>query len=221
MRRSTRPSLHAAARMTSASPPVGDTGGRGCRYPVCTRLADGTQVLIRPIGPEDAAREQAFVRGLSAESRHFRFMNTLSELSPQLLERFTHPDPRREIALVALVQDRGNAPPAQAGPDQAGAEQVGVARCIQAAECGPGEFAIVVADRFQGKGLGHALMQELIDCARERGWPGIEGLILRNNHHMLELMHALGFEVTVSADDAQLRLARMALGEASRRHDAR
>jgi len=206
--------------MTSASPPVADAGERGCRYPVRTRLTDGTPVLIRPIGPEDAEREQAFVRGLSAESRYFRFMNTLSELSPQLLERFTHPDPRREIALVALVQDCGNAPPAQAGPGQAGTEQVGVARCIQAAEHGPGEFAVVVADRFHGKGLGHALMQELIDCARERGWPGLEGLILRNNHPMLELMHALGFEVSVSPDDAQLRVARLALGDAAHRRDA-
>ena len=74
-------------------------------YPRHLLLRDGTSVVIRPIGPEDAHREQAFVRGLSPESRYLRFMNTLRELSPEMLERFTHPDPAREIALVALTAD--------------------------------------------------------------------------------------------------------------------
>ena len=69
-------------------------------------------MVIRPIGPEDARREQAFVRGLSPESRYFRFMNTLRELSPEMLERFTHPDPAREIALVALTAETVAAVPA-------------------------------------------------------------------------------------------------------------
>ena len=72
--------------------------------------------MIRPIGPEDAEREQAFVRSLSSESRYNRFMNTLRELPPDMLHRFTHPDFEHELALVALDGD---------SPD---ARQIGVAR---------------------------------------------------------------------------------------------
>ncbi len=87
------------------------SGGEGERSPDAERrnaqrveatLRDGTRVTIRPIGPDDAQREQAFVRGLSPESRYFRFMTTLRELSPEMLDRFTHPDPAREVALVGF-----------------------------------------------------------------------------------------------------------------------
>ena len=156
-------------------------------------LRDGTRVIIRPIGPQDAEREQAFVRGLSPEARYFRFMNTLRELSPEMLDRFTHPDPEREVALVALV-DEGGAP-----------KQVGVARCAATAERGGCEFAIVVADPYQGRGLGSRLMHELVARARARGVPRIEGLVLASNHPMLELMQSLGFEINTSPEDPRMR----------------
>ena len=123
-------------------------------------------MVIRPIGPQDAHREQAFVRGLSPESRYFRFMNTLRELRPEMLERFTHPDPAREIALVALTARGAHEPAAGRGsPLRA-----------RARRARSGEFAIVVADAFQGKGLGSRLMQELIGertrggCSASKGW---------------------------------------------------
>jgi len=150
-------------------------------------------VVIRPIGPEDARREQAFVRGLSPESRYLRFMNTLRELSPEMLERFTHPDPAREVALVALTAGAGEP------------IQVAVARCVRDPSGEMGEFAIVVADAFQGKGLGSLLMQALLESARAAGLRRIEGLVLSTNQRMLELMHALGFSVQAAAEDARLR----------------
>lgn len=150
--------------------------------------------MIRPIGPQDARREQAFVRRLSAESRYFRFMNALRELSPETLHQFTHPDPKREIALVALTA----APPAEP-------LQIGVARCARGPSGEQGEFAIVVADEFQGKGLGRLLMQALIESARASGLQRIEGLVLTTNQRMLELMNALGFTVHAAAEDARLR----------------
>jgi acetyltransferase len=68
-----------------------------------------------------------------------------------------------------------------------------------------GEFAIVVADAFQGKGLGSLLMQALMDSARAAGLQRIEGLVLSTNQRMLELMQALGFSVHAAAEDARLR----------------
>lgn len=182
--------------------------GEGCHYPVQGLLRDGTPVTIRPIAPEDAQREQAFVRGLSPQSRYFRFMNALNELSPQLLERFTHPDPRREIVLVALTESA----------DHATGEQIAVARCQRTTVDGTGEFAIVVADEHQGKGLGRMLMLELIRSARARGWPGIEGLVLWNNHRMLDLMRTLGFDVSTPADDPHLRLVSLPLRNGAGEH---
>ncbi len=163
------------------------------RYPAAVTLRDGTCVTIRPIGPQDEAREQAFVRALSPESRYFRFMNTLRELSPGMLERFTHPDPQREIALVAVTG---------AEPDL---RQVGVARCVIADDGVGGEFAIVVADAMQGKGLGWCLMQELLAAGRARGMQRMEGLVLASNHPMLQLMQALGFSIDALPEDPRMR----------------
>jgi acetyltransferase len=170
-------------------PPPSDPTG----YPKQAQLRNGTRVLIRPIGPEDAEREQAFVRGLSPESRYLRFMNSLRELSPGMLEEFTHPDPTREIALVALT---GDAPAEQ---------QIGVARCVKSAGGRSAEFAVVVADAWQGKGLGSVLMRELMSAARAAGVKELEGLVLASNHAMLELMLALGFEIRVAPEDARMR----------------
>lgn len=161
--------------------------------PVEATLRDGTNVTIRPIGPEDTEREQAFVRGLSPESRYFRFMTTLRELSPEMLDRFTHPNPAREIALVALV-DEGGQP-----------KQIGVARCVVNAQREGCEFAIVVADAYQGKGLGTRLMEELMALARARDVRRIEGLVLANNDAMLRLMRSLGFQITTPPEDARTR----------------
>ena len=162
-------------------------------YPFEAELRNGIRVTIRPIEPEDAQREQAFVRGLSPESRYFRFMNTLRELSPQMLERFTHPDAAREIALVALTGEG------------ASAQQIGVARCALMQDGKASEFALVVADAFQGQGLGRLLMQALLNAADERGIKRIEGLVLNNNQRMLELMHSLGFETSSVSEDPTLR----------------
>lgn len=163
-------------------------------YPREVELRDGTRVWIRPIAPEDAQREQLFVRGLSPESRYFRFMNTIRELSPEMLDSFTHPDPAREIALVAITRDLLDP------------RQIGVARCVRAdAQADSAEFAIVVADEWQGKGLGSLLMRELIAAARARGLRRLEGWVLATNHAMLELMRALGFEAGGAPDDARMR----------------
>ena len=73
------------------------------------RLADGTPLILRPIRPEDADNELAFVSGLSEHSRYMRFMNALRELSPAMLARFTQIDYDRDMALVVLTAQIGRA----------------------------------------------------------------------------------------------------------------
>jgi acetyltransferase len=167
--------------------------GAAPAYPVEVVLRDGTRVTIRPIGPQDEAREQSFVRSLSNESRYFRFMNTLRELTPDMLHRFTDPDPAREVALVALHAAQGEP------------RQVGVARFVAADSEQVGEFAVVVADDMQGKGLGTRLMQELLRNARARGLQQLEGTVLASNHQMLALMQALDFDISTLPEDHRLR----------------
>jgi acetyltransferase len=141
-------------------------------------LRDGSAVRIRSILPEDAEREKRFFAGLSPRSRYHRFMQHLHELPPGMLERFTHIDPQREVALVALAHD----------------EIVGVGRYAPDAETGSAEFALVVADAWQGKGLGRHLLQRLVAAARDAGYPSLYGRILDDNSEMLRLAAALGFE---------------------------
>lgn len=179
----------------SAPPPSGGPPTAQAPHPVRVRLRDGVEVEIRPIGPEDAEREQAFVRALSPESRYLRFMSALRELPTDMLYRFTHPDFRRELALVALVGE---------GP---ATRQIGVARFVADADRTSAEFAVVVADEWQNRGVGTRLLCELMRAARAVGLRRIWGDILASNHRMLGLMAALGFELHSAPDDPLVRRA--------------
>ncbi|MDX2427319.1 MAG: bifunctional acetate--CoA ligase family protein/GNAT family N-acetyltransferase [Xanthomonadales bacterium] len=158
------------------------------------QLNDGTDIVIRPIRPEDAEIEQAFIRGLSAESKYFRFMNSIHELSLEMLVRFTQIDYHNEMALVAI------------NPDVNGEEEIGVARYLTNPDKKTCEFAIVVSDKWQGKGIARLLMQKLIDIARNRGLEVMEGQVLANNYRMLELMTSLNFQVGNDPGDPGIKL---------------
>ena len=164
-----------------------------------TRLRDGRLVTIRSMRPEDAAQEQAFVRGLSAASRRTRFFSAIRELSPTMLHEFTHPDYPRSCALIASVR-MGTA---EGDEDR----QVAVARYAPVL---PGthdsvpasaEFAIVVADDWQGCGLAARLLRDLISAASIAGLARLEGLVLRDNRRMLRFARALGFTSSVDPED--------------------
>jgi len=73
------------------------------------------------------------------------------------------------------------------------------------------EFAIVVADAWQHKGIGSRLLRCLMEAARDRGLQSMEGEILADNQPMLRLITALGFTVRTSGEDAGVRLAQKAL----------
>ena len=162
------------------------------------QLSDGSNIVIRPIRPEDAELEQAFVRELSEESRYFRFMNSIQELSPAMLVRFTQIDYSREIALLAVKETHGHK------TDQKELE-VGVARYATNPDGESCEFAIVIADNMHGKGLGSKLMTVLMDAARERGLKVMQGEVLSQNSHMLKLMKNLGFTIETSKEDDSIK----------------
>jgi acetyltransferase len=155
---------------------------------------DGTPVHIRPIRPEDAELEKAFVDGLSEQTRYFRFFYRLTALTPAMLARFTQVDYDREMALVALVRD-------ERGPG--GESFVGVARFIGNADLESAEFAVVVGDAWQNRGIARILMERLIDVARRKGLKRLEGSVLRNNTNMIRFVTSLGFTVEDDPEDPE------------------
>lgn len=162
-------------------------------------LPDGTHISIRPIGPDDAALERDFVNKLSERSRYLRFMNAIKAITPQMVSRFTHLDYHREMALIALIDG------------DSGPEQVAVARFASYPDGRGCEFAIVVADRFQGKGIATELLRRLIAIARERQFQYMDGLVLRENTNMIRLAKELGFEQRPDPDDPKVFIMKLSL----------
>ena len=111
------------------------------------------------------------------------------------------------MALVAVVHETD-----PAAPDAPARERIiGVSRYITNPDRSSCEFSLVVADEWNGKGIGSRLMQGIMDVARERGLKTMEGLVLSNNPAMLKLMRGLGFAVEAYPEDPDFRLVRHAL----------
>jgi acetyltransferase len=157
-------------------------------------LPDGSAATLRPIRAADMELERAFVRNLSPQSKFKRFMGELKELSPAQLYDFTHPDHAREAAYVIIRSTAG------------GEEQIGVGRFVAEPGSDSCEFAVTIADAWQGKGLGKRLMDALVRDAKARGLKRIEGYVLATNTRMLEFCRELGFAVEASRDDATVRI---------------
>lgn len=162
-------------------------------------LPDGTDVTIRPIRPEDAEIEKEFVKNLSQETKYFRFMNTLRELTQPMLVRLTQIDYDREMAFIAVVHNGG------------AEEEVGVCRYAVNPDGESCEFAIVVADAWQRKGLARKLMGLLIETARNKGLKYMLGSFLSQNERMLKFVSGLGFTLTKSVDDPTVVQGTLAL----------
>ncbi|HQR04720.1 MAG: GNAT family N-acetyltransferase [Proteobacteria bacterium] len=159
----------------------------------CFQTQDGIAVQLRPIRPEDAELEQEFVQGLSVEARYFRFMNTIRELSPVQLARLTQIDYDREMAFLATTERDGRE------------HELGVARYATNPDGESCEFAIVLADEWQGKGIAWRMMQVLIDTARRRGLRYMTGEFLAENSRMLAFVNALGFSISTHPEDPGIK----------------
>jgi len=167
-------------------------------------LRGGGVYTVRPVRPDDANMLQALVKGLSSESRYFRFVSSMPELPARMLARFTLIDYDREMALVAVHRER------KTGPDGEFIDTervIGVSRYVTNPDTKSCEFSLLVADDFAGQGLGSRLMLSIIEFARNKGLAQIEGLILANNSNMLKLMRNLGFRIKAFEEDPDFRLA--------------
>ncbi|MEJ2453780.1 MAG: GNAT family N-acetyltransferase [Candidatus Thiodiazotropha sp.] len=154
-----------------------------------TQLPNGTNIVIRPIRPEDVDLERNFTRELSDEAKYFRYMSSVQELTPEMLMRFTQIDYHYEMALIAVTEVDNHE------------VELGVARYVINPDKKSCEFALVVNDKWQRQGIGHRLMHHLMEVARDRGLEKMEGEVLSNNFKMLDLMKSLNFSIATSPED--------------------
>ena len=157
-------------------------------------LADGVKLTLRHIAPGDAAREQAFVRGLSPGSSYRRFHGTITELSAKDLKKFTNPDSRNAVALIVLCSG------------ETGEEEIAVARYVIDPDGANCEFAIVVADAWQKRGIGTRLMNALTRHLQASGVKRISGSVLKSNSAMRKFVKQLDFAETDIPDDVSILL---------------
>ncbi len=159
------------------------------------KCKDGRPVLLRPIRPEDEALQKDFLEGLSEESMRYRFFYVVKDITHDMLTRFCNIDYDREMAIVAEHSDNGNR------------RNVGVGRLLIEPGDEVAEFAVLVADDFQGVGLGLKLCDLLIGIGRDKGVKQIYAIVLNENVKMIHLGKRLNFSVErLSAEETKLTL---------------
>jgi acetyltransferase len=162
-------------------------------------LEDGTPVTIRPIRPGDLELVRAFDAGLSPATRQERWHGA-RKLTPEELRRLTEIDHDREVALIAVAHAAG------------GEREIGVARYVRDRDGEGCEFALVVADGVQRRGLGERLLRGLVRTAAARGIAVVCGVTSATNARMVALARKLGFRAARDPRDGTMMELRLPLG---------
>ncbi len=161
-------------------------------------MADGTPVTIRPIRPGDEPAVLKFHESLSDRSVRLRYFFTFSLTSrtdPQRLIQICSSDYDRQMALVAEYEEASS-----------GAQEiVGIGRLSKLEEGSEAEAALLIADRFQQRGLGSELLRRLIQFGRDEKLKRIVAEMLGENLAMQALVSKLGFHFVPSGDPTLIR----------------
>jgi RimJ/RimL family protein N-acetyltransferase len=147
-------------------------------------------VEIRAMQADDAAALVRFHASLSPHTTYLRFFSIHPELTPQEVERFPHVDHREREALVAVADG----------------SIVGVGRFDRIPGSPDAEVAFVVADSWQGRGVGTVLFRSLLLRARQLGVERFTADTLAHNRRMLNLFHRCGLPVTSRFDGDVVRV---------------
>jgi len=151
-------------------------------------LAAGTDVAVRPVRPDDHEPMRGFIAALSPPTRRQRFHGVLSGSTDDLLDLLTNVDGQKRVAWIATRLDHG-------------VERiVGDARYVVTHDGASAEFALVVADAWQGQGIGRWLMQTLMAHAQSAGLRWMFGEVLERNTRMLAFLQQQGFIARAGAD---------------------
>ncbi len=157
------------------------------------RMRDGTQVVIRPICPDDEASMVRFHKTLSEDSVHHRYFGQLDidqRTRHERLVRICHNDYETEFAFVAEHKKANGRH-----------EILGVGRLSRAPGSDEAEFAILVSDLWQGRGLGTELLRHLVRIGRVENLKRIVAHILPDNFEMQRIAKRTGFKLTWEGDE--------------------
>ena len=161
------------------------------RFAQRRRLNEGTPIRVRPIHPDDETSMVRFHRKLSNDTvrrRYFGLISLEDRIEHERLVRICTTDAARDLVLVAEYRD-----------ERSESEILGVARLSRAALSDNGEFAIVVGDAWQGRGLGRILLEALTELGFREGVRRVVGTFLSDNWRMLALCRRFGFQLDRNA----------------------
>jgi acetyltransferase len=168
------------------------------QYAAPGKLKDGTKVTIRPIRPEDEPAMVRFHQSLGERSVYYRYFSVLKlseRVAHERLTRICFNDYDREIALVVELANR------QTGEN----DIIGVARLSRQPGEDEAEFALIIADQWQGKGLGTELLKRLVQIGREEKLARISARTLPDNREMQAVCRKAGFTVKCEPGDSEAR----------------
>ncbi len=158
------------------------------KYVATRKLKNETQVLLRPIKPEDEGRFNELFKSLSEETMRFRFFEIIKEMSHETLTRYCNLDYDREIAIVAELPNGDK-------------KMIGAVRLIVEPNGRSGEFAVLVGDPWQGLGLGSKLIDYIVGIAKDMQLENIYGYVIANNYKMIKLCEKKGFRMETLDED--------------------
>ncbi len=159
------------------------------RYTTQRTLDNGLNVTFRPIECTDHAEFKEFFKALSPASVHFRFLEIIKDVSNETIERYCDLDYNQEMAIVALPKGESKI--------------IAVARLILSLKDKRGEFALVIADAWQGFGLGKELLAYLIKIAKDYQLEELYCVLSSDNYRMIGLAEKFGLKVKSTDGDTQ------------------
>lgn len=166
------------------------------------KLLDGSAVMLRPLQPEDAALYPDYMREVQPEDFRLRHFAAMREISPQLIDKLVHYDPKHAMASIAIEEATGR--------------MLGVVRLHNDPGDEAGEFAIIVRSRLKGHGLGWLMMKHMIAYAKDKGLKVVRGQVLAENTTMLKMCAELGFHAADDPDEHGVKLVTLPLDEVKR-----
>ncbi len=152
-------------------------------------LKAGGRAFLRPLKLTDEPRLRELFYRLSPESVHYRFFRMIKSMPHDKLQEFLKIDYESDMGIIVQPDKSETAP------------IVAIAHYLKEPRTNYAEAAFLVLDDWQGKGVGTALMQSLVECARRQGIAGFTATVLADNERMLRVFHRCGFPVESRLDE--------------------
>jgi acetyltransferase len=164
------------------------------KYEKLVKLRDGRSVLLRPIKPEDESMWLEMFQNFSEESIRYRFFHIIKDTPHEMRARYCNIDYAREMGIVAELEEKGQR------------QILGVVRLIIEQGGKNGEIAFIVADPWQGLGLGSKMLDHMIEICKDRGLHTVYALTLPDNYRAIRLLKQRRFTIQYRNDEVKATL---------------